>query len=134
MVLSVLALLVVSLFTGANALAYETETAIPFNLGVWFDDFFQTSAEEAEPGANLAYIYQNGNDNSSEQVQEGLDNRAYIYQNGDGNVAEQWQSGVGNWAGAYQLGNYNTVVTQQLGTQNWAGTYQVGNANTATIQ
>ena len=130
----VLVLLMVGLLTSTSALAHHLELMQPMELEDWLHSLFQSSENEVEPYVNLAYVYQNGNDNGSEQIQQGEDNRAYVYQNGDGNVAEQWQSGVGNWAGVYQLGNRNVAISHQMGTSNWAGIYQVGDTNTARIQ
>ena len=106
----------------------------PMDLETWFTTFFQVPEDEIEPFANLAFVYQEGNDNSSEQIQQGENNRAYVYQYGEGNYVQQWQNGWGNWAGAYQVGNRNNAVIHQVGTSNWAGTYQLGDANTARIE
>ncbi|MGB4249867.1 MAG: hypothetical protein WBK16_04080, partial [Limnochordia bacterium] len=133
MAFTVLALLLVSLLGSASALAQEFPPMM-MDLEAWFLDFFQVSEDEIEPLANLAYVHQEGNDNSSEQVQQGENLRAFVYQSGDENQVQQWQTGWGHWAGTYQMGNRNSAVIQQVGTDNWAGTYQLGDANTVRIE
>jgi len=95
MALFVLVLLVAGLLGSAQAQAQELQPMTPMDLETWFTNFFQVPEDEIEPFANLAFVYQEGNDNSSEQIQQGENNRAYVYQYGEGNYVQQWQNGWG---------------------------------------
>ena len=99
----------------------------------------QIQGPHGQMGFTKASSYQEGNSNTSLQMQVKYGNEAYVVQTGNGNSASQGQDtelpadaeGSMNYALVHQSGNTNVAEQEQHGWTNNLQAYQSGNGNIA---